>query len=66
MNTTVKRIGDLRSPERRVAFYDRAMYERGHNVAVAFFDGHVEMLDRWAFAQLINDDPNATTDFSLP
>lgn len=66
LNTTLRRLGESRSPSRHVAVYDRAMYGPGRHVAVGFFDGHVELLERWTFEELIAEAPNAGTDFDLP
>lgn len=54
------------SNSRRVLGYDRAMYANGDNVAVAFFDGHVEILTPWEFEERLDDETNAGTDFNLP
>jgi prepilin-type processing-associated H-X9-DG protein len=66
MNTDVERLAEIRFPDRRVAFYDRAMYEKGKHVTVGFFDGHVETMSTWELEMLIEEEPNAGTDFDLP
>ena len=42
------------------------MYGLGGVVAAGFFDGHVEVMERWEFTRLIAAEPNAGTDFDLP
>ena len=66
MNTTVRRLNECRFPSRQIAFYDRAMYENAHEVAVGFYDGHVETMSTWEFDVKIAEEPNADTDFDLP
>jgi hypothetical protein len=66
MNTTVGRLSQCRFPQKQIAFYDRAMYEHAHEVAVGFYDGHVETLSTWELDVMIADEPNAGTDFDLP
>ncbi|MHC4768195.1 MAG: hypothetical protein ACYTEI_05735, partial [Planctomycetota bacterium] len=66
MNTTVRRLSECRFPNRQIAFYDRAMYENAHEVAVGFYDGHVETMNTWEFDVKIAEEPNADTDFDLP
>jgi hypothetical protein len=66
MNTTVRRLSDCQFPNRQIAFYDRAMYENAREVAVGFYDGHVETMSTWEFDVMIADEPNAGTDFDLP
>jgi hypothetical protein len=66
MNTTVRRLRDCRFPSKQIAFYDRAMYENTHEVAVGFYDGHVETMSTWELDLKIAEEPNADTDFDLP
>ena len=66
MNTSVRRLSDPRRPDEVIAFYDRAMYERTHEVAVGFFDGHVQVMSTWEFEMLLEEEPNLGTDFDLP
>ncbi|MHC4218195.1 MAG: hypothetical protein ACYSU7_07020 [Planctomycetota bacterium] len=66
MNTSLKRLSQSRFPDQQVAFYDRAMYEHSHELAVGFFDGHIQVMDTWEFETLIEEEANAGTDFDLP
>jgi hypothetical protein len=66
MNTTVRRLSECRFPNKRIAFYDRAMYEHTDEVAVGFYDGHVETMGTWELEAMMTDEPNAGTDFDLP
>jgi hypothetical protein len=66
MNTSVARVSELRRPDELIAFYDRAMYEHTHEVAVGFYDGHAEVVSAWEFEALIEEAPNAGIDFDLP
>ena len=66
MSTTVRRLSACRFPERKIAFYDRAMYEHTDEVAVGFYDGHVVIMSTWELDELMADEPNAGTDFDLP
>ena len=66
INTKLRRLNASTIPDRQVAIYDRAMYESGVAVTVCFIDGHVEALDAWEFDALINEEPNAGTEFDRP
>jgi hypothetical protein len=66
LNLSVKKLADVKNPTDKILGYDRAMYAKGDMVAVVFFDGHVQQVAVWQFQQLIQEEPNAGTDFDLP
>ena len=51
---------------KKVLGYDRAMYATSDRVAVVFFDSHVEVMDVFEFEEMLDEEPNAGTDFNLP
>lgn len=60
------RISAIADPSHYIIAYDRTMYAGGKHVAVAFLDGHVEMLGLNAFRDLTQSDAHKGIDFNLP
>jgi len=66
INLTMKKMSDVKQPDKHIMGYDRVMYANSHAVNVLFFDGHVEKLASFEFDALRAEEPNAGTDFDMP
>lgn len=66
LNLKGAKTAEVQDPSQYVIAYDRAMLASGDTVAVAFLDGHVEMLSAEDFRQLASANQHEGVDFKLP
>lgn len=65
-NTSVGRFSGAAEPDRQILGYDRASYAGGDQIAVVFFDGHVETMSRDDFDRIIAAKRHAGVEFNQP
>jgi prepilin-type processing-associated H-X9-DG protein len=66
LNTTFDHLSKLQNPSRTVWAYDRASCIHGDKVLVLFYDGHVELMYYWEFADLTQEQQHQGIDFNMP